>query len=59
MGESKLVKEVVLLRQNECVTPIESFERDVNDETSLVAMDHIPWFIGAMHEIKQMCSVAP
>jgi cysteine desulfurase/selenocysteine lyase len=58
MRESKLVKEVVLLRQKEGVTPIESFEREVDDETALIAIDYVSWFSGARHEIKQICNIA-
>jgi selenocysteine lyase/cysteine desulfurase len=58
MKESNLIKEVILLRQKEGITPIESFEKEVDDETALVAIDYVSWFSGARHEIKQICKIA-
>lgn len=52
------VKEVRMLRQVNGVVPIESYERAVDDKTSVVAVDHVAWLNGYRENIREVSKIA-
>ncbi len=58
MRESGLVKKVEVLKHRNGVMPIESWEKAVDDETGVVAVDYVSWFSGYREHVREISEIA-
>jgi len=58
MEERGLLREVVVLPQEEGVIPIEAYERAIDDETAVVAVDYVSWLNGYRERVREVSEIA-
>ncbi len=58
MRESGLAKEVRVLGHQNGVVPIDSWERAIDDETAVVAVDYVSWFSGYRELVREIAEIA-
>lgn len=58
MRESGLTKSVKVLPHQDGVVPIEAWEKAINDETAVVAVDYVSWFSGYREKVREIAEIA-
>ncbi len=58
MKEAGLVGRVTLLEQRRGMVPLEAYERAIDDQTALVAVDYVSWLSGSREEIRAISELA-
>jgi selenocysteine lyase/cysteine desulfurase len=58
MRESGILREVSVLRPSRGAVPIEEYEKSIDDETAVVAVDYVSWFSGARERIRAIAEIA-
>lgn len=58
MREAGIVKTVELLKNRDGVVPIEDWEKAINDDTAVVAVDYASWFSGYREHVREIAELA-
>ncbi len=58
MRESGLLKKVEVLNQTNGMVPLEMWERVIDEETAVVAVDYVSWFSGYRERIREIAEIA-
>jgi selenocysteine lyase/cysteine desulfurase len=58
MEERGLLREVVVLQQEEGVIPIEAYERAIDDDTAVVSVDYVSWLNGYRERVREISEIA-
>ncbi len=58
MREAGLVRRVTLLNQQKGIVPLEAYEKAIDDETALVAVDYVSWLSGSREKVREISEVA-
>ena len=58
MRESGILGEVSVLRPKGGMVPLEAYEKAIDDNTAVVAVDYVSWFSGARENIREIANLA-